>query len=219
MKPEYTTPFSLADAKAGAPFRADDGRAMRSLIWDRKHPTHPIVMMEEAGEQEVFAFTEDGRNTSDFNLAPKCLVMTPLYILHGKPVWTGDEIICYTGDMTRGPYIVRATDRDFTGCTWPAPAKVYPKTGMTGADLNTAYDSKHQFEEALANVANAAIKHAIDTGAVITKEDQAARDLRVAEAVRDSARNLASLHTCKGDLALRIAVNNIDLHAIIAGVK
>jgi hypothetical protein len=102
---------------------------------------------------------------------------------------------------------------------------------MRGAELHQAAQMHPHgvINECFRNVANAALRHAIDSGAVATKEayDQcradllaeeqrsAARDMAIAEAVRDAAIHGATrAHLCFRTLEAA----DFDLSAIIAKV-
>lgn len=161
-KPLHSKPFELGAAKAGAPFSGANGEAVRVLIWDRKHPTHPILAIEEDGDQEAIAFAPDGSTAHNYDSLVRQLVMLPLGLIDGKPVFVGDEIL-----DSGIPGVAAPMNRDFTHCTWPAPPKVYPQTGMTGDDLYGVYDqSSSSINEGMVAVANAALRHAVDAGQV-----------------------------------------------------
>lgn len=161
--PLHTRPFNLEHARAGAPFCGAEGQPMSVFVWDRKHPSHPIVAMEDEGEQEVVAFRTDG--TADHGVAfiTSKLVMTPLGMLGGKPVFVGDELVYDHGSTIAGP-----TKLNLPGLRWPAPAPVYPQTRMTYEELCTAAGSSLRTTNSISVrcVANAALRHAIDAGQV-----------------------------------------------------
>lgn len=164
----------MAQAHAGAPFSGVNGEAVRILMWDRKHPTHPILAIEEAGDQEAVAFRVDGTadHRESLGIVGK-LVMLPLGLIDGKPVFVGDEIED-GGDGDWTPGIAHPCNRDFKNCRWPEPAKVYPMTTMTNDDLWTAQrqaDSHGFSVDEFRSIADAALRHAIDAGQVVPVSD------------------------------------------------
>jgi hypothetical protein len=172
--PTYSRPFDMAAARAGAPFCGAQGQAVRVLIWDRKHPTHPIIIMEEDGEQEAIAMRANG--TTEFGAyTARELVMLPLGLIDGRPVFVADRI--EQRDHHNESWVARDAqpeDRDFSTSRWPAPAKVYPQTQMSDDDLRHAAGMNHNNMTMtlghLHSAANAALRHAVDTSQVVDAE-------------------------------------------------
>lgn len=166
MKPEFSKPFNLEHARAGAPFCGIDGEAVRILIWDRKHPTHPIIAIEERGEQEAIAFRADGKAANHPSLGIVFeLVMLPLGFIDGKPVFVGDKFTHRDGEeVTAAPMDIKL---GFDGAHWPVPAKEYPTFDGSVDTLAIVYSQNNNFVESLIRVANAALRHAIDAGQVV----------------------------------------------------
>jgi hypothetical protein len=225
MKPEFSKPFDLASARAGAPFCGANGEAVRVLLWDRKHPTHPIIAIEEAGEQEAVAFRADGTSNARESLCVVSqLVMLPLALVEGKPVFVGDEIEAMSVPGSEWISItVKPGDRPRNAVfRWPAPAKVYPETLMGNNQLHAAFIPKIDgvWNSATAkNIANAALRHAIDSEQVILPGEV----LEVARRLNKSQREAREMAIAKAVLAECMSyaspLANIDLAAIIATIK
>lgn len=98
----------------------------------------------------------------------------------------------------------------------------YPVTQMSIAELTRAYND-NQHINGLAGIANTALRHAIDAGQIITMADHHeemakhddARDMAIAEAVRDACRISAKAADAWHTDA---TIADIDLAAIIAKV-
>lgn len=215
-KPEYTKPFDLEHARAGAPYGCRDGGEVEILKWDRKH-TFCIVGLD-AQDASVRRWRADGSYNEGFNVFD--LVMLPLGFIDGKPVWVGDELQWNVETIKAMPSHKPA---DLINCTWPAPAPVYPETLMTGQDLARVDGSRMfdtvqpSYEREARLIANAALRHAIDAGQVVLPggKNDAAHDLAIADAAAKAVYNkiyaFGFQRTAYCDLGL-------DLPAIIAGV-
>lgn len=218
MKPEFSKPFNIDHAKAGAPFCGADCEAVRVLIWDRKHPTHPIIAIEERGEQEAIAFRVDGKSTSHESLGIVLeLVMLPLGLIDGKPVFVGDAIALPSGEVC----VVGPVDRPGPDCSWPAPAREYPQTMMKIAELaKHCCDGRSWTEDARA-IANAALRHAIDAGQVVTTEDRAVRDMEIARAVLSACKERfdGAKNACCSNEFIITRLSGVHLKAVISTVK
>jgi hypothetical protein len=221
--PKDTRPFCLADAKAGAPYACRDGSKAEVLKWDAQGgPFNLIGYTRHNGSEVPESWTKLGC-ASARGESRADLVMLPLGYLDGKPVFVGDKIINAYGFEVAVP----VHSRDFDGCRWPAPAKQYPVTGMSEPELQDAVSIPDQSVLGRArNIANAALRHAIDSGQLPTKEayDQLRADLLAAEA-RNAARDMAIAEAVRNACAGTIGYPNplmqlisIDLAAIIAKV-
>lgn len=211
MKPEFSKPFDLAAARAGAPFAGENGEAVRVLIWDRKHPTHPIVAIEEDGEQEAVAFRNDGTATHHESLGiVRKLVMLPLGFIDGKPVFVGDEVVNASGTVATAFVEIDLTS-PASAWRWPAPAKVYPETQMTDAELHAKWASSPFHVSPLVFAANAALHHAIDAGQLVDAK-QSAEAIRKAYA---DGQAIAYKHETGGRTARDMAI----ARAILAACK
>lgn len=229
MKPEFSKPFSAEHARDGAPFCCADGTAAEIVKWDCRGGECPLLGVidnDQFGQLSV-RWTEAGVPHAEREIA-KSLVMLPLGMLEGKPVFTGDAIEdgCL-GDWTSG--FAQPRNRVFTNCRWPAPAKVYPKTRMTGADLISATGAADWIDETvIASIANAALQHACDAEQVVpmtdvmevarslNKRGRTERDMAVARAVAVDIRNCWAF---EGHKPCKDYIDSIDLATIISNLK
>lgn len=130
------------------------------------------------------------------------------------------------------------------------PEKVYPVTQMSEAQLCSAVPTMHRINPApsdceqfildgFRSLANAALRHAIEAGQVTSMADHqdalitlgrnlqgieiarhAARDMAIAEAVRDACRNnFKGGLACIGETTAYGRISNVSLAAIIAKVQ
>ena len=110
------------------------------------------------------------------------------------------------------------------------PVHTYPATGMTFDQImKVVRETPGQFDESYFAIANAALRHACDAGAILTLADHQAaiaafgeklrdaasgREMAISEAVRGACSNI-----CDGySFAAQRQVDSIDLAAIIAKV-
>jgi hypothetical protein len=163
-KPEFTKPFNLQHAKAGAPYCCRDGDQATVLKWDGRRFNEPLVGC--IGDDDMPAsWGCDGRYVPDEH-GPRSrdLVMLPLGFIDGKPVWVGDHFItsgglpCITTTASAGY---------FKGCCWPAPVPVYPTFDGSVDMLSIEYSKDMSYCNSLVRVANFALRHAIDAGQVV----------------------------------------------------
>ncbi len=175
--PLHTRPFNAEHAKAGAPFCHVRGIEYEILKWDRPN-IKPIVAMSKDENAYIDTFSADGLHANGH----KGFVMTPLGMIDGKPVFVGDELVDKEDGHTA---TARPTWKEMNVdlWTWPAPAQVYPETQMTGSEFEKIYaqwpDSEGRPD--LVAVANAALRHAIDSGQLVDKKTaEAAIDVAVA---------------------------------------
>lgn len=164
-KPEFTKPFDVKHAKAGAPFTGEHGEAVRVLIWDRKHPTHPIIAIEEDGEQEAIAFSKDGSTAHNYDSIVRQLVMLPLGFIDGKPVFVGDEYLGHADFPSKAE--PKHAGMPFNGCKWPPAAPKWPQTTMKNNELSRIGLLAETGEIERRLIANAAIAHSCETGALV----------------------------------------------------
>lgn len=216
MKPVFSKPFNLEHARAGAPFGCRDGRVATILKWDGRRPGEPLIGHQ--GEDDMPAsWAVDGAYNPEHESGLD-LLMLPLGMLDGKPVFAGDAI---EDDGPAGWVlgIAYVHNRNFTNCRWPAPPRAYPVTLMVAAELDAAWTGA----EALRRVANAALRHAIDAGQLIEPGDRSERDMAVAVAVRNvaqSARPVARGYDLSEDASELVArIAQLDLAVIIAAIK
>ncbi|HEX8610208.1 MAG TPA: hypothetical protein VF800_02885 [Telluria sp.] len=232
MKPEHTRPFSIEHARAGAPFCCVNGETVEILTWDRKHVLSIIGIIGNS-TQEVMGWNAGGTNGAHDDTH---LVMTPLDIIDGKPVFVGDTLVTPTGMEWVATSMCRS-ETSLYDCYWPSPAPVYPESQMDWGEAMAAIDASGRrgcltiTETQVKAVADAALRHAIDVGQVVRKDDHliaiadahragheayrteyavAARELAIAEAVHRAHVN--GYYSIPG-------ASDLDLVALIATVK
>lgn len=238
-KPQHTRPFNVEHAKTGAPYACRDGSPATVFKWDAKGDPFALIGFTEHGGSEVPEnWTANGLRTVRGE-HPGDLVMLPLGYIEGKPVFVGDKIInCYGDKVSVPPH-----SRDFTNCRWPDPEKQYPVTGMTNAEIAKLWadtcNRGDDYQQVMRDFINAALRHAIDAGTVVTRDahelamvklqcnanaaeiraevrsnsERAARDMAIAEAVRE-----AVLSGFNAALNSGTSTFQVDLTAIIAKV-
>jgi hypothetical protein len=227
-KPEFTKPFNLEHAKAGAPISYEDGTPAKIIAWDR--PIEVSIVSLRGDLQHV---TEHYKSGGCFQRAAPNLVMLPLGFIDGKPVFVGDEL---EQRMAAGwvPEVAQPRWATFPAnwtseFRWPAPAPVYPETLISHVALfreyemslrNRGYAEISADSHGLAAVANTALRNAIDAG-------QVALPGAACDAARDMAVEKSTLEKLKGWLIVNNApnwiINNIEvriesLQEKIAGV-
>lgn len=217
-KPEYTKPFDLEHARAGAPYGCRDGTEATVLKWDRRDEYAVLGICGDA--DRAISWTINGEHAKRIPNSESDLVMLPLGFIDGKPVWTCDEIVSPAGSqMAAWPAF-----RDFDNCTWPAPAPVYPETLISHAALfceyetslrNRGYAEVSADSHGLAAIANFALRHAIDAGQVVLPNgDGMERELvRAQEAATETRKMLA--RDADRDLAVAWAVSRATIAAAV----
>lgn len=245
MKPEFSKPFDLDAARAGATFGCRDGRPAEILKWDGRRPGEPLIGFQ--GDSDIPAsWTVDGAYEAGCE-GDIDLVMLPLGLIDGKPVFVGEAFLWHDG--TPNVATAEMAGGDWGRCAWPAPEKVYPASTMRhddmfsiyAADLHgRGYTSTGAETHGLAAVANAALRQAIDAGQVITSEQageearglakvmadrRAERDIAIAEAVRKECLNVSAnfnhggMTTVEAFFKCRGRTSDMDLAAIIATIE
>lgn len=174
MKPEHTRPFNIEHAKAGAPIETRHGKKAYFVAHAPEAASHSRIIVRFASG-EIGTRRESGKHYEGGEQVPGDLVMAPLGHIEGKPVFVGDKIEDGGPDgWTYGE--AHPGNRNFTGCRWPAPAKVYPETSMrheamfevyAGVGRSLGYKEIFAESSGLATVANAALRHAIDANQVV----------------------------------------------------
>lgn len=239
MKPEFSKPFDLAQAAAGAPISKINGDTARFVAYAEEADPACCVIVIEYRSGLIGTRRKSGRvNETGATDNPNDLIMLPLGLLDGKPVFVGDQL--EQRDRRNAAWIRRNAqpgDRytDNGEVRWPAPAKAYPQSTLIPDHLRAEYnrDLGGPVDAAMQRVANAALRHAVDAGQVVPKDeheaalhhlgeqlkgaslsDQAARDIVVATAVHNACMTLAA------DLSTNfyLAAQQIDIGAIVASV-
>lgn len=168
MKPEFTRPFNAEHAKAGAPYCCRGGDEATVLKWDGRGCGFSLIGFFGQFD-DIDTWTGNGCNESAIYESEIDLVMIPLGMCEGRPVFVDDILTTRFG----GIWIADSADRYFSEFYWPAPAKIYPVSLMTDTET---YDSisgpfhAHAFQRR--QIADAAIRHAIDAGQVVIAEVQ-----------------------------------------------
>jgi len=186
--PIHTRPFCAEHARAGALYSCRNGEEATVLKWDCRDKDYPLI-----GVQGITDTATEWHADGGHYIADHCLVMLPLGEIDGKPVFVGDELV----DPSGATLMVRPSYEEcLSGCRWPEPAKAHPQTQMTDTDLIGIY---WQPGADFVSVANAAIRHACESGQVVTKEDHEAALLLLRD-VMTEVRN--------GNAAIRDAVTD-----------
>ena len=171
----HTRPFNAEHAKAGAPYCCADGAPAKIEQWQSGIASRMVGAIVRDNNFYSVAWKNDGSLLMHEPLDTDCLVMLPLGFVEGKPVFVGDEFIFGSQIITALP---RWRQGSLLGCTWPQPATTeepakvsYPVFIGDESILDSAYDNTSPdtkgWSEALIRVANAAIRHAIDSQQVV----------------------------------------------------
>lgn len=170
-KPEFTKPFNAEHARAGAPYYCANGLAAEIFKWDAKNKTFPLMgsVVLSNGIECGASWTTNGNWSADGSHGQD-LVMTPLRMINGKPVFVGDKLVPLA-HPTHTPTEVTPDSRPCSSLwAWPAPANVHPVSLMTSSELRSIYDFDAPLLVNLSIIANAVIKHAIDAGQLFTAD-------------------------------------------------
>lgn len=180
--PEFTKPFNLEHAKAGAPYSCKDGTEATVLKWDGRLMGCSLVGVYGPNDK-VMTWAADGSYGSSRHDHID-LVMLPIGLIDGKPVFVGDEYTDPLGNLRSAS----PSDRYYTCCTWPEPAKIYPISSALPCALKGAFNSHWKkggsMDESILYLASTAIRHAIDTGQVITRADHEAALVKIGNEIK-----------------------------------
>lgn len=261
MKPEFSKPFNLEHARAGAPIANRYGsEAFFVAHVPEAVPQSRVIIRFKSGE--IGNRRENGKHYEGGEQVPGDLVMLPLGLIDGKPVFVGDEFLWpVSGDLRKASPDMAGGD--WARCSWPAPAKVYPTSVMHESLLRQAFDTpptlgSEMLLSALQRVADAAIRFSIDAGQVAPVseakpglrphnpytgalrdprdietdpmgvlvrhpdeplrgiEGRAARDMAIAEAVRNAA-YVGAMNCQSGHEGT--VIRQLDLDIIVATIK
>ena len=129
-----TRPFSLSDAKAGAPYCQRNGLAARIGIWDGRRRNYPLVGEVEysGGVYGEVSWTSSGIFSDGGSSEERDLVMLPLGFCEGKPVFVGDELREDSLSEPASTIIAQPGSRNFEDYYWPRTAPVMPAYKYTG---------------------------------------------------------------------------------------
>lgn len=182
-KPAFSKPFDIISAKAGAPYCCRDGGEAIVLKWDGRRFNESLVGCIGADDGPASWSADGSYMPGEHGARPRDLVMLPLGLIDGKPVFVGDKITSpdCKGDTTAHH---KMNFGEKSTWAWPASAPTYPVTLMTDGDLVSNYYgggpvSHEQEYQAWRRIANAALRHAIDAGQVVPSavHDKATRAL------------------------------------------
>lgn len=166
MKLECTKPFNAKHAKAGAPYCCRNGDQATVLKWDCRSglPLAGVCGAIDMAHNWTAEGLHGNRLDDMFDL-----VMTPLCMCEGKPVFYDDELMTESGTLFRLKSITPGYS--MIGVTWPKKQREYPQTTMSDDQLyaSSEYIKTTPPAEYMRRIANAAIKHAIDSGQVAAK--------------------------------------------------
>lgn len=239
-KQVFFKPFDLAHAQAGAPIGKASGGTARFVAYaEEADPSCCVVVIEDR-----FNLIGTRRKSGRVNEAgaidnPNDLVMLPLGLIDGKPVFVGDEFLGHADTpCVAGPLL----SSDFSGCRWPAPARMYPVTAVPHSALfdvyakalrELGYKNISAESTGLTAVANAALRHAIGIGQVVAKDEYDRMTTQYTQvqgeafelSKRGTERDLAVAQAVKTYFIYNLGTGSIarffegmNLRAIIAGV-
>jgi hypothetical protein len=222
MKPQFSKPFNMEHARAGAPFCLRGGGPATVLKWDGRRNGEPLIGFRT--EQDIpSSWSAGGVYFSDGLEGPDDLVMLPLGLIDGKPVFLGDEVLAAPrgeeSELTSA--FVGMTFPDGHAWKWPAPTKVYPEFSGDLDELRQQHNAAigEEMGWRLLRVANFALRRAVDSEHVVLPGEvlEVARRLNKSQReAREMAIARAVLAECK---SITSPLANIDLAAIIATIK
>lgn len=167
QRPLHTRPFSLDDAKAGAPISLTCGWPVSIVKYDMRDGKSPILGLY-GDQDQIGRWTASGVFLGGGH-SSLGLVMMPIGCLDEKPVFVGDILETNLGEKIpiTADWKEKCIDHWFR---WPAPPKVYPVTGMTASEAEASWHEgvldSPPFSDHLGYVrmvfATAAIRHYID---------------------------------------------------------
>lgn len=163
--PEHYRPFNIKHAKAGAPYGLVGGAPVTILKWDARYPNRPLLGVYGNNDQAI-GWDQFGRGGFG---SDNELVMLPLGMCEGKPVFVGDKLIDKTWVAGDPEFTVEAgISYEWMRCTWPRPKPQYPETRITADDIcklgSTLAESN--YGECI-KLANASIAKALENGDVV----------------------------------------------------
>jgi hypothetical protein len=148
--------------------------------------TRPAAM-EWAPNGKVNNATADG---------PHDLVMIPLFLIDGKPVFVGDEI-------QGGGEVVKAKAHFTTEAgmwRWPSPKKEWPSTSMRSREIRDKFNAFASHGDMWTSVANAVIAHECEAGNLVTDKQASHWILDAAERAFNAGLHSARSGTEHGKL-------------------
>lgn len=210
---QHTRAFNKNHAQDGAPYRLRNGREATVLMWTSRNLLYKLAGVygsEDTPGNWMLDGSFDTRGPSDFDL-----VMVPLGLIDGKPVFTGDKIVNAYGYEVSVP----TSSRDFDCCRWPVLEKKFselakqlrdfasrPADYVPGSLLSEAADEIERLDAQLQQVERVLKSYGLrQTGdgewtALATTD----RDMAVAEAVFNKCHEMGE-RMCFIDLTAIIA--------------
>lgn len=166
-KPEFTKEFSIEHARAGAPYGTVGGAGLMCMCLNMRGERPIGGMIKEENYDFSTMWNENGASPYTENYS---LVMLPLGVIEGKPVFVGDELD-YEGRAQKDPLAkVGALDRAFGEFFWPAPVPAYPVTRMSGLELRAYFaEARDEMLSPCIAVANAAIARCFKDGDAVLR--------------------------------------------------
>lgn len=162
--PRYTRKFDYKAALRGAPVGLECGQPVEIWKWNLSMG-YPIIGCH--GEKDQIARWDLDGSHSSMQTPQLALVMLPLGILDGLPVFDGDTILCDEGRET-----LACPGMSFhSACSWRWPA--YPTCQMSGEQLEAiaAHAPDAFLPERLRFVADAVLRDAVQRGQVRMAEE------------------------------------------------
>lgn len=156
--PEHYRPFDLKQAQAGAPYGLTSGSPVRIVCWDRKvfGSSLPIIILKQESNGAEVALSPNYDGTIGWS--DDKLVMLPLFMLDGKPVFTGDRLLQTSAHPPFHKYEIRANPGiiGWGKLSWPPVPKVkhqiwqarFKNVNGTGQFItNLQFSSREKCEE------------------------------------------------------------------------
>lgn len=210
--PEHFRPFNRELAIMGAPFCCQDGSKATIFHWD---DFSAIGMVSDADGNTSAQWLSDGRDyhSNVGQYSPNDLVMLPLGMCEGRPVFVGDELESFGGKHRI--VVDVAKWGDFEEFRWPRAEPEYPKSRLNiternkiltsafprGAMLSVVGGTHTVLEYDTALLADTAIARAIQDGDVVP----AAMLEQVAQAICVSLKVTTTSSIDKAQIAAIIA--------------
>ncbi len=164
--PEFCKEFDIEAAKAGAPLCCRGGRKEIVLKFDCNSPEKLVGVYDD--DDSPTSWVETGRYRCGFEMSPFDLVMLPLGMIDGKPVYWGDSVCDSCGDVFAADMIMHFSQHGWW--SWPQPAVEYPKTTLTSAELIRNFNRTYHLMNSLEGFANYVLRHAVETGQLVVPE-------------------------------------------------
>lgn len=166
--PEHFRPFNIEQAKAGAPIGCRGGFSVVQIVkFDAKKARYPVIGVVDYGaEGEVaISWCANGAHVNTGAEHHLDLVMLPLGMCEGKPVFVGDKL--EQRDRHNESWVAldaQVGHKDFEDSRWLSP---YPKTRVAKHVLAEFFSTTKPYADDCVDLANYAIASAIQDGDVV----------------------------------------------------